>query len=701
MTASQVLPEHFKSIHFKPTHFKPLHFKKARSITLLMAAAFPFSIGSAYATNFTLSADSTTAQTLGSGSGQTGTVNAGKTLTVSGSTVAVTISGNNATLSNLGTINQTGSGRVIRDNTGVTGLVINNGSSTNSAALMQAADADVIQMNKSPASVTLNNYGAMISLNASAGGSQAVDFNAILSGANTVNNYAGGLLKATEADAVRTGVNGVVNNAGTILSVTTTGSSSDGVDVQNNSGAQITNSGTIEGGRHGITGGAIDNTVNFTTSITNNLGGVIRGDNGSGINLDGFNAKQTVTVVNNGSIIGNGVTGDGDGVDVDGVANITNTGLIRSINAYNAPASGVAYSEGITVGGGTITNSGTIEGLVAPGNTNAVGRGISLAGVDITSGALAGTREGIYANTTVTNQSGGTIRGGSDSAIAVDGARSGFTVTINNNAGATVQGGGTANAAIRTGLDDDTINNAGAIDGSSSGKAIDMGAGNNTLNISGGAASVNGGINGGVGGHNKMTMDLGVGNNFAYAGSIANFDSVELKSGNATLSGTSVYSGSTIISGGILMLDGRNLISANSALALKGGELRLVNAGGANGETFASLSVQGSSSIDLGSSSITFNGLGAIDSGSALTVLGYSSATSPDYAFRFLGNDITNVAFLALMDHTTINGLTTTYSFDGTYTNVKVAPVPLPATFTMMLSGLGLLGAMRRRANAK
>ncbi len=43
---------------------------------------------------------------------------------VSGSTVAVTISGNNATLTNLGTLNQTGTGRAIRDNTGVTGLTI-------------------------------------------------------------------------------------------------------------------------------------------------------------------------------------------------------------------------------------------------------------------------------------------------------------------------------------------------------------------------------------------------------------------------------------------------------------------------------------------------------------------------------------------------------------------------------------------------
>jgi hypothetical protein len=31
-------------------------------------------------------------------------------------------------------------------------------------------------------------------------------------------------------------------------------------------------------------------------------------------------------------------TGDGDGIDADGIASITNTGIIRSLNAYSAPA---------------------------------------------------------------------------------------------------------------------------------------------------------------------------------------------------------------------------------------------------------------------------------------------------------------------------------------------------------------------------
>jgi hypothetical protein len=170
----------------------------------------------ASAGSFDITAPSTSAQTLGPRAGQTGTIESTGSLTVSGGTNAVTISGNDATLTNLGTLEQTGTGRAIRDNTGVTGLTITNGSTTNSTALMQTADGDVIQMNKSPASVTLNNYGSMISLNASAGGSQVVDFNAILSGANTVNNFAGAVMQASEADAVRPGVNGVVNNAGTV-----------------------------------------------------------------------------------------------------------------------------------------------------------------------------------------------------------------------------------------------------------------------------------------------------------------------------------------------------------------------------------------------------------------------------------------------------------------------------------------------------
>jgi hypothetical protein len=654
-----------------------------------IAAALAAMLGQAHATSFTISSNSTTAQTLGSSSGQTGTVNAGKSLTVSGTTVAVTITGNNATLTNNGTISQTGSGRAVRDNTGVTGLVVTN----NAGALMQTADADVIQMNKTPASVTLNNYGTMTSLNASKGGAQAVDFNAILSGSNIINNYSTGIMQAQDADAVRPGVGGQVNNSGQILATHTTDTSDDGIDAQNNSGVSVTNTstGSIEGARHGITGGAVDNTVTFTMGITNNSGGTIKGNNGSGVNIDGFNNKETVTISNDGTITGNGVTGDGDGVDVDGVVNITNTGTIKSINSFSATLP--AQSEGVTVGGGTITNSGTIEGDVAAGNTNAVGRGITLAGIDTT-----GTAEPIYANSVVTNNNGGLIKGQTDSAIAVDGAASGFTVTVTNNAGATIEGGGATAAAIRTGADNDTINNSGTIQADASGKAIDMGAGNNTLNISGGSASIVGDVNGGSGGTNSATIDPGAGHSFTFSNSFSNFASVLVKSGTVTLSGVSTYSGTTEVDGGILVLDGANRLASTSFLDLNGGTIQFADINAAEGQTFGGLTVANISEIDLNhTTSLSIGTLVSYTTGMGLAIVNYDPALSA-YAIRFPGDLTHDSAFQALLSQTTINGQSAKAAFDGTYTNVALTPVPEPSTVYAGFALIGLMAARQVRA---
>ena len=671
-----------------PTFSSTLAYARAPFLLVPLLAALAAS--QAQAAGFTVNGTSSTAQTLSSG---TGAVTAGSTLNVGGGNVAITVTGNNATIDNQGKVLQSGTGanagRAIRDNTGVTNLVVNNGSTTNSAALMQTADGDVIQMNKAKSSLTLNNYGSMISLNASAGGSQTVDFNA-MTGANTVNNYSTGLLKALEADAVRPGVNGVVNNWGTIVSVTTTGSSSDGVDAQNNSGVAVNNNaGVIEGGRHGITGGAVDANTAFTMMVTNLFGATIQGDNGSGINIDGFNGKELVTVNNGGTIIGNGVTGDGDGVDVDGLVNLVNTGVIRSLNAVD-PAG--AFSEGLSVGGGNITNSGTIEGLVAAGNANAKGIGITLTGND----ATATTRDGIYGNATVTNQAGGLIRGGNSSGILIKGNPSAFSTTINNNAGATIQGGGTTDAAIQAGVDPVTVNNAGKIDGSSSGHAFTGGGGNVTFNITGGSAAVLGNIDGGSGAANKMTISPGAGNSFAYASGISNFSSVEVASGTVTLSGSNTYTGTTTIDANAkLVLDGANRLAAGSKLDLEGGALQLVDVHGANGQEFAVMSLGKDSAIDLGDSSLTVDALGTVVAGSTLDVSDWLASSSPDYALRFLGNLTGNAAFLALMGDTTIDGAAAEVRFDGTYTDVTA--VPEPANVALLLAGLGLLGAAARR----
>ncbi len=664
-----------------------LPLRRPTSLQAVLASAFALTMASASATPFTITTGTTTAgQTLGSASGQTGSVAAGAALTTSGSTAAVTVTGNNATLNNLGTISQSGTGRAIRDNTGVANLVVNNGSATNATATIRTADGDVIQMAQAAGSVVLNNYGSLISLNASGGGAQAVDFSN-LTGANTLNNFAGGVITASEADAVRPGVNGIVNNAGTIRSTTTTGSSSDGIDGQNNSGIRVVNSGLVDGARHGITGGQLTAATDYTMNVTNNAGGVIRGSNGSGLNIDGFNNRQLVTVTNAGTIVGNGVTGDGDGVDVDGPVNLTNTGIIRSTNAVSAPALGLAYSEGISVGGGTIVNAGTIEGLVAAGNTNAVGRGITLAGNDLTNGA----REGIYANASVTNQAGGLIRGDSDSAIVGSGNASGYTITINNNAGATILGGGATNAAIRVLADNTVITNAGTINGASSGKAIELGSGNNQVIISGGSAVVNGSINGGVGGANTMALNVGAGNSFAYAGSIANFNSVSFNSGAVTLTGQSSYTGATVLNGGSLSLVGADRIAAASALVLNGGLLNIVEIG--SGQTFASLSLENNSTIYYSNTPLTFSALGNIVTGKTLTLTDVFGGAGT--ALRFVGDISGNAGFLDLMGALRTSYGAFSYNFDGMYTNV--AQVPEPGTVALFGAGLILLGAARRQ----
>ena len=661
--------------------------KSASAIQFLLLAALP--VGMATAAQFTINGNSSAAQTLNAG--ETGTVAASGALAIStGDTVAITIAGDGATLNNSGSIIQNGTGRVIRDNTGVKNLTINNAA----GALMQAADADVIQMNKAKASVTLNNYGSMVSLNASAGGAQAVDFGSITSGANVVNNFAGGKLLATDADAVRTGVNGVVNNSGLIKSNITKsdGSGSDGVDAQKNSGLQVFNlsGGVIEGGRHGITGAQTDAATLFALTVSNSAGATIRGMNGSGINVDGFNDKQLVTIINYGTISGQGITGDGDGVDVDGLVNITNSGTIRSINAYSALADGLAYSEGISVGGGSITNSGLIEGLVSAGNTNAVGRGITLAGNDLTGGA----REGLYANATITNLSGGVIRGQSDSGIVVVGAASGHVVTIYNSSGASIFGGGTLNAAIKGNADNTLITTGGTINGASSGKAIELGSGKNSVTITGG--TILGSINGGSGGQNTLTVNTGAGNSFSYAGEISNFSKVEIQSGKVTFSGVSSYTGATVLSGGVLTLDGAQRLSADSALVLNGGTLQLTHAG-AQGQSFASLSLTADSSVQLGGSSLTFGALGSVVNGKTLS---FTEAASGVYAFRLLGDVSADTNFLALLGAVHINGMGATYAYDGTYTTV-LAAVPEPSTYAMLFAGLGLMGVVARRRRTK
>jgi len=282
---------------------------------------------------------------------------------------------------------------------------------------------------------------------------------------------------------------------------------------------------------------------------------VLQAVNGSGINIDGVYTTVTATVTNafgatiKGGVLGAATSalGDGDGIDVDGLVNITNSGDVLALGNLSVDGGG---AEGISVGGGTIINNATgrIIGSTlladAPnGDVTREGHGIL---VDDSNGGSA------LAATTITNS--GLIQGKTGYGIKLIGT---WNDTVTNNAGGTIQGGKTAAAStyapvIDTGAGNDTVTNSGSIisDGGNSATAVSLGAGDDHLTFSGAAPTVTGGLDGGSGGETVgdiLTVNLTGGSTLTLGGAITNFESIQVQSGSLTLGGqlTLALNGST------------------------------------------------------------------------------------------------------------------------------------------------------------
>ncbi|MCA1998841.1 MAG: 5'-nucleotidase C-terminal domain-containing protein, partial [Hyphomicrobiales bacterium] len=318
-------------------------------------------------------------------------------------------------------------------------------------------DAIRIRANIPDGRITIDNAGAIVSGDYAGGvisgtrSGQAIDLNSLTAPtiATTIVNASSGVIGAANADAIRTGINATVENSGVIVALNGSGgSNSDAIDFQDNGTGTVTNLdlGSITGARHGITGGQAILVQNLGAGAT------ITGQRGSGINLDTA-ADSLTTIVNKGTITGTASgTSDGDGIDVDGLVDLDNEGLVEALGTATG-----ALNEGLAIGGGSVTNHAT-------GVIRSTERAITVDDSDL--GEAFGA-------ITITNF--GLIEGGNGEAIAVAGGRA------------------------------DLLVNHGTIAGS-----VDLGGGADTFNLHAGS-SISGMVNGGAGADTANLLGTGAG----------------------------------------------------------------------------------------------------------------------------------------------------------------------------------------------
>lgn len=487
-----------------------------------------------------------------------------------------------ASITNAGTILST-TARAINSSGPAAGRTL---TITNQAGgIIQSNGNDALRVNTNITSgtVTIINAGIIQATPGAAvfGAGQAVDLNGMNNAGATliVTNQVGGIIRAQGDDALRPGLNATVNNYGTISSTgpNTSGGAngtSDAIDVRRN-GVTITNfsGGLISGARHGITNDACTGGENppcitplVSTTVVNNAGATIIGNNGSGVGFDG-----TGSVTNYGTITGAyagpgnifnssgvaSVNGDGDGVDIDNLATINNYGTIQGMGAGGVDSGGNPNgADGIAAGGGTINN---FAGAVI------AGRGSTGKGILIDNGS--------------------------------EGAGVGTTTIVN--AGSII---GEGRYGIRfIGTFADSIANSGIISGAN-GDAILMGAGNDTLTITGG--SISGAIDGdditltaitnGTG--DILRFNTGSGTTYTLTNTVRNFEILQVQSG--TLINNTALSGLTNVT-----------ISNNAGFA-------------PTGSKSGTLSIAGNYSQGTGSTLIV-----AVDAGGASRIAATGTAT--------------------------------------------------------------------------
>jgi hypothetical protein len=439
----------------------------------------------ALAANFTITNGQTvnTTQSIGPGAGETGTVQAGGTISATGNdNSAITSSSANGTIINNGTISTTG-----QDAYGAYMLYSANNTFTNSGSITTSGDYAMGIVSTSVSSTLINN-GIITTSGIAAFGA---DINSAAN--NTLTNNASITTTGLFASGINvaTAANSILANNG---SITTSGNNSSGVVVGFSNDSALTNNGSITTSGDNAHGSYVTNSdrVNLTnsgsiaTSGSNSDGmylqdsagstainsGSITTDGNSGAGLHASSNNNTLT--NNGTITTTGGLGFGLYQSSGSGNTLVNNGNIATSN-YNAYGIYVFSGNNTAINNGTITTTSS-EGLGM--FSNAAGNSLTNNGSIITSG-LAGygmhensggtminngiisttgqDAEGMYStgeNTTVTNSGAITVSGNNAIAILSNGDNANIT-----NSGTINMLNNTSFAIRTTGLNSTATNN--------------------------------------------------------------------------------------------------------------------------------------------------------------------------------------------------------------------------------------------------
>ena len=411
-----------------------------------------------------------------------------------------------AVLNNDGTIRGDSSALTV-DGSAQGTLVINN---SQSGAIYRPID---LNSQRAGATVNIINSGLM-------DGVSAYALRISNQGNFLLNNLAGGLITNENAssDVIKNGGNSVINNMGQIVSKA---DGDDGFGNRSTGGDAIDFGAGTNDVVHNYNGGAIIGSHHALTSkkgvtVINDAGGVMVGRNGSAVNVDNdASVANTVYVTNRGTLTGasaNYSDSDGDAIDADGLLSLDNYGLIQGIGANGYHDGEANVSEGVAAGGGVINNyaGGTIYGFGRAIQIDNSSNGPALGATTIyNEGLIRGDGHG---PTGVSDEDAAAMNANIVGREAIDILGS-FADTITNK--------GQIVGGVFTDGGDDVFN---AYAGSTVAGKIDLGAGNDTVNLYGSSIS-------------------------GMLGAIANVENLNVKSGTWSISGVTGVSNIDIADG--------------------------------------------------------------------------------------------------------------------------------------------------------